>query len=154
MSLVHFARNKIFFNFSLHALLTYKPFKKGRSFRTYRHTNLDQQMSFKWGFLDFFLSMYVIQHCFICRPSDSTVSENAGFEPRTVETLVLTARRSNLSARSHPHQLDLIHKFSKCHDKYFCCLTMSQEVFSSVQNLNKPVENFYKSIMYRIKSAA
>jgi hypothetical protein len=25
--------------------------------------------------------MYVIQHCIICRPSDSTVSENAGIEP-------------------------------------------------------------------------
>ncbi len=50
MSLVHFARNKDFFsNFSLNALLTYQPFKKGRSFRTYRHTNLDQQMSFKNG---------------------------------------------------------------------------------------------------------
>jgi hypothetical protein len=30
--------------------------------------------------------MYVIQHCFICRPSDSTVSEDAGIEPRTVAT--------------------------------------------------------------------
>jgi hypothetical protein len=30
--------------------------------------------------------MYVIQHCFFCRPSDSTVSEDAGIEPRTVAT--------------------------------------------------------------------
>ncbi len=29
---------------------------------------------------------YDIQHCFICRPSDSTVSEDAGIEPRTVAT--------------------------------------------------------------------
>ncbi len=34
-------------------------------------------------FLDFFF-MYVVQHCFICRPSDSTVSEDAGIEPRAV----------------------------------------------------------------------
>ncbi len=47
--------------------------------------------------------MYDIQHCFICRPSDSTVSEDAGIEPRTVATLALTARSSNHSARSHPH---------------------------------------------------
>jgi hypothetical protein len=33
--------------------------------------------------------MYFIQHCFICRPSDSTVSEDAGIEPRTVATLAL-----------------------------------------------------------------
>ncbi len=51
----------------------------------------------------FFLLMYVIQHCFIFRPSDSTVSEDAGIEPRTVATLVWTARRSNHLARSHPH---------------------------------------------------
>ncbi len=31
----------------------------------------------------------VIQRCFICRPSDSTVSEEAGIEPRSVTTLTL-----------------------------------------------------------------
>jgi hypothetical protein len=54
--------------------------------------------------------MYVIQHCNICRPSDSTVSEDAGIEPKTVATLALTAIyaltiRLDLiqsSARSHP----------------------------------------------------
>jgi hypothetical protein len=30
--------------------------------------------------------MYVFQHCFICRPSDFTVSKDAGIEPRTVAT--------------------------------------------------------------------
>ncbi len=37
---------------------------------------------------------YVIQHCFICRPSDLTEWEDAGTEPRAVATLALTARRS------------------------------------------------------------
>jgi hypothetical protein len=45
--------------------------------------------------------MHVIQHCFICRLSDSTVSEDAGIEPRTVMTLTLTARLCHHSARSH-----------------------------------------------------
>jgi hypothetical protein len=40
--------------------------------------------------LDFF--WYFIQHCFICRPSDSTVSEDAGNEPRTVVTSALAVR--------------------------------------------------------------
>jgi hypothetical protein len=31
----------------------------------------------------FFIFMYNIQYCFICRPSDFTVSEDAGIEPRT-----------------------------------------------------------------------
>jgi hypothetical protein len=40
---------------------------------------------------------------FICRPSDSTVSEDAGTEPRTVETLALAVRPgSHHSAKSHP----------------------------------------------------
>ncbi len=52
-------------------------------------------------FLNFF--MFFIQHWFICRPSDFTVSEDAGIEPRAVATSALTVRRSNHSARSHPH---------------------------------------------------
>jgi hypothetical protein len=35
-------------------------------------------------------------------PSDSTVPEDAGIEPRTVATTALAVRRSNHSARSHP----------------------------------------------------
>ncbi len=41
-----------------------------------------------------------IQHCFICRPSDSTVPTDAGIEPRTVATGTLADRRSNHLARS------------------------------------------------------
>jgi hypothetical protein len=57
-----------------------------------------------------------IQHCSICRPSGSTLSEDAGIEPRTVATLALEVRRSkpwldliHNSARTHPHRLNLIH---------------------------------------------
>jgi len=46
-------------------------------------------------FSEFLFILYVIQHCFICHPSDSTVSEGAGIEPRIVATLALTARRFN-----------------------------------------------------------
>jgi hypothetical protein len=37
-----------------------------------------------------FLYMYFIQHCFICRLSDSTVSEDGGIEPRTVATSIVS----------------------------------------------------------------
>jgi hypothetical protein len=50
-----------------------------------------------------FFFMYVIQLCFICRPSDSTVSEDVGIEPRTVATLALAARGSNKLSKSHPN---------------------------------------------------
>jgi hypothetical protein len=43
----------------------------------------------------FFISLYFIQNCFICRSSDSTVSEDAGIEPRAVVTLTLAIRGSN-----------------------------------------------------------
>jgi len=44
--------------------------------------------------------MYFIQHCFICSPSDSIMSEDAGIEPSTVATSEMAVRRSNHSARS------------------------------------------------------
>ncbi len=47
---------------------------------------------FKVGFF-----LVLVQHCFI-RPSDSTVSEDAGIEPWTVATSALAVRRSNHSA--------------------------------------------------------
>ncbi len=39
------------------------------------------------------------QHCFICRSSDSSVSEDAGTKLRTVATLAFAFRRSNHLAR-------------------------------------------------------
>jgi hypothetical protein len=63
----------------------------------------------KGDFLNFFIFMYIVQHCFICRPPDSNVSEDAGIESRTVATFALTVRRSNHLGRSH-------------HDYHFCLM--------------------------------
>ncbi len=77
---------------------------------------------FTGDFLIFFLFMYNIQHCFICRPSDSTVSEDAGIELRTVATTALAVRRSDHSARSHPQtRLDLIHDSARSHSHQDRC---------------------------------
>ena len=43
----------------------------------------------------FFYVPYSIPHGLICRPSDSTMLEDTGMEPRTVATLALEVRRSN-----------------------------------------------------------
>ncbi len=43
-----------------------------------------------------------IQHCFICHPTDSNVSQDAGIEPRTDATSALAVGRSKHSATSHP----------------------------------------------------
>jgi hypothetical protein len=45
--------------------------------------------------------LYFIQQRLICRPSDFTVSEDAGIGSRTVATLALAVRCSNHSAISH-----------------------------------------------------
>jgi hypothetical protein len=63
--------------------------------RVIRPAKKSDWKSFSQG--DFF--MFFIQHCFICRPSDSTVSEDAGIEPRTFG-LALAVRRSNHLAKS------------------------------------------------------
>ncbi len=57
----------------------------------------------KGDFFGFILLMYDFQHCFICRPSDSTVLEDAGIEPRTDATMALDVIRSNHSAGSHSY---------------------------------------------------
>ncbi len=64
----------------------------------------------KGDFWIFFL--YFMQHCFICRPSESTESEDAGIQPRTVATTALVVTRSNHSARSHSHS-------ARSHSYYF-----------------------------------
>jgi len=48
-------------------------------------------------------SIYRIKHCFICCHSDSTVSEDAGIEPRTVAT-------SHWQSDALTTRLDLIHR--------------------------------------------
>ncbi len=57
-----------------------------------------------------------MQHCFICRPSDSTVQTDARIEPRTVATYALAVRRSNHYARSHP---EIINKQNKARENKF-----------------------------------
>jgi hypothetical protein len=75
-----------------------------------RDMGLKREFVLKWVFFEFFfLFMYVIQHVFICRPSDSTVSEDAGIEPRTVAPLALPANALTTQLDLNHSQLDLIH---------------------------------------------
>jgi hypothetical protein len=69
--------------------------ERGIKYQTYKYakSSPDVYITVKQGDFCIFISMYCIQHCFICHPSDSTVSEDAGIEPRTVATLAV--RRSN-----------------------------------------------------------
>jgi hypothetical protein len=60
---------------------------------------------------DFLFISYFIQHCFICRPSDSTVPTYAGIESRTVATgaLALTTKLDLIrKPRSHPRTYRII----------------------------------------------
>jgi len=69
------------------------------------------------------------QHCFICRPSEYTVSEDAGIDPMTIVTLALTARRfrrSNHSARSlFKRRLSMSTKI------FMCMMSVCLKMFST-----------------------
>jgi hypothetical protein len=68
-----------------------------------------------------------IQLFFLCRPSDSTVSEDAGIEQRTVATLALTVRLSKHLARSHPQT----RSHPRICKQFFSCLSIDhREKFS------------------------
>jgi hypothetical protein len=65
-----------------------------------------------------------IQHCVMCRPSDSTVSEDAGIESRIVATLALVTSDALTTGldlihhleSSHPNsRLDFIHYSARSH---------------------------------------
>ncbi len=73
-------------------------------FKQRRHRDDDSTSLLKG---DFFRSFhYFIQHCFICRPSDSMHwVGGCGYRSRTVVTSALAVRRCNQSARSHLPQI-------------------------------------------------
>ncbi len=78
-------------------------------------TDTDKPITLKRGFCCDFLK-YIIQHCCICRHSDSTVSEEVEIEPRTVPTSELAVRRFSHWTRSHP-QTDNLTAWP-----YLCCV--------------------------------
>jgi hypothetical protein len=63
------------------------------------------------------------QHCFVCRPSDTTMSENAGNEPRTVATLALDQKLYPLSYKSDLEFEDLTVSGIKI-IAVFCCIAL------------------------------
>ena len=74
-----------------------KDLGEAEPYRTERRIGKEDTITLNRGiFLGVFrYFMNIIQHCFICRPSDSTVSADAGFESRAIAKLALAARRSN-----------------------------------------------------------
>ncbi len=64
------------------------------------------------GICEEFLVHFSVLHCFICRPPDSTGSEDAGIEPGTIATSGLAVRDA-LTIRLHLIHtwLDLIHNW-------------------------------------------
>jgi hypothetical protein len=74
--------------------------------------------------------MYVIQHCFSCRPSDSTVSEDAGIIDS--QTLSSTSRLDLIHIRLDfiNTQLDLSHsRLDLIHHVILICMAQLITVF-------------------------
>jgi hypothetical protein len=82
--ILHFFKRKSGTRFSVSSSLFSQicSVKDPKRFGYWYHTFF--QNIFVGNFL-FFLFVY-IEHCFICRPSDSTVPTDAGIEPMTVAT--------------------------------------------------------------------
>jgi hypothetical protein len=112
---VHSIRIKNFVQISFSIMIQ----KKKRVSHFYHNNNNSEKLT--GGFFGFYFVMYFIQHCFICRPSDFTVSEDARIEHRTVATLALAVRRFNLSARSHP-------EFRKVFHANRCCVFVTLQI--------------------------
>ncbi len=87
---------------------------------------------------NFCFCKYLIQHCFVCRPSDSTVSEDAGIEPRTVATWALTT----LGYRSHPQNAATSHLAVT---KFFQFLVIKMDPDAILLHIHKQ----YKRCWYR-----
>jgi hypothetical protein len=68
---------------------------------------------------------YFIQNLFIWRPSDSTVSADAGTEPKTVAILALAFRRSYHSPRLH-----YMWRNHSCRIFFLCCLLSALRILT------------------------
>jgi hypothetical protein len=68
-----------------------KGFFVTRSICLFKAYNIRKVLSVHMGGGDW-IFLFFIQHWFICCPSDSTMSEDAGIEPRTVSTPALAVR--------------------------------------------------------------
>jgi hypothetical protein len=102
-------------------------------------------------FLFFMYIMYIIQPFFIFRPSDLTVSEDAGIAPRTVATLALTARRSNRKFRKFLHQGERLRR-----SDFWIVFYELQYIFSLVKGTvsrDLPINVVRRSPTTRVKSA-
>ncbi len=101
---------------------------------TYIHTYIHIDIYFFSGWF-YKIFKYLTQHCFICRPSDSTVPEDAGIEPRTVATLALALTLYNLSARSHRDEIDIyIDKYVCLYVGIYVCMYVCRYVWRTCLN--------------------
>ncbi len=79
--------------------------------------------------------MHDIHHCFICRPSASTVSEDAEIEPCTVAT-------AEWMSDALTNRLDLINNYDVCFSNQY------QLDFKSIKIKNNP-KYYSKTMIYK-----
>ncbi len=91
-------------------------------------------MSATGGFFGFF-PLYCILYGFICRLSDSTVSEDAGIEPWTVATSALAVRSSHQSARSHPQNRRIAYQQND-EGRFYTCISTYVLMYLNMNCIN------------------
>jgi hypothetical protein len=80
------------------------------------------------------------QHCFICRSSDSAVSEDAGTKLRTVATVAFAFRRSNHLARSRVSGFFVFFVFFRFFVFSVCFETVCFGCFASIPKQRVSIE--------------
>ncbi len=108
----------------------------------------DQPLSVRY-----FFSYYRL-HCFICRPSDSTVPTDARIEPRIVATGALAVRRSNQEARSHPILPTSVTTFTTVllrtvFLRLYSCFQLFQLVSQMLESYPKPIPDISETFLLR-----
>ncbi len=99
----------------------------------------------------FGIFLYFIQHCFICCLSDSTVSEDAGIESRTVATCDFgISCQTLLPLDLINSRLDLVHSLLDHIQHFTSMLIRIQDVFSSVITLKSWLFNISAFSIFRI----
>ncbi len=83
----------------------------------------------------------IFQYCFIFRPTDSTVSEDANNESKTVETSAMAVRRCNHSARSYPHMKHTKYDTNKSFKRQSTNQTVFPYLYTSptTRKLSRPI---------------
>jgi hypothetical protein len=97
--------------------------------RYLEETAMRQVRYLKRGFF-----MYAVKHCFICRPSDSTVSEDAVIDPRTCWDFGIDSERAYQRRRIKLKEEKFVNYIFYCPQNYAFFVEHKSVLWSQIRN--------------------